>query len=158
MTSWNVQQRSIGTARFNRSVQQCHSSGTAIDTQHWDRQRDSHRGPSIRRRSTQRGTGNAKYLLQRPESFGRRDGQTCWLRLDPLAREVIYSKQHLLERPYRVGQEETLVAIAAKYEVPWQLLANINQVTDPMTLLPGTELRKWSPVRSEPKSICPNKN
>ena len=71
-------------------------------------------------------------------------------RLDPLAREVIYSKQHLLEKPYRVGQQETLVDVATKYEVPWQLLANINQVADPMTLLPGTELKVVSgPFRAE---------
>lgn len=71
-------------------------------------------------------------------------------RLDPLAREVIYSKQHLLEKPYRVGQQETLVSIAAKYDVPWQLLANINQVSDPMTVLPGTELKVVTgPFRAE---------
>ena len=71
-------------------------------------------------------------------------------RLDPLAREVIYSKQHLLEKPYRVGQKETLVEIATKYEVPWQLLANINQVPDPIALLPGTELKVVTgPFRAE---------
>lgn len=62
-------------------------------------------------------------------------------RLDPLAREVIYSKRHLLEKPYRVGQKETLVDVAKRFEVPWQLLANINQVQDPITILPGTELK-----------------
>lgn len=62
-------------------------------------------------------------------------------RLDPLAREVIYSKRHLLEQPYRVGQNETLMQVAARFEVPWQLLANINQVDDPVTVLPGTELK-----------------
>ena len=62
-------------------------------------------------------------------------------RLDPLAREVIYSTRHLLEQPHRVGQNETLMDIAAKYEVPWQLLANINQIKDPVTILPGTELK-----------------
>jgi lipoprotein-anchoring transpeptidase ErfK/SrfK len=71
-------------------------------------------------------------------------------RLDPLAREVIYSDQHLLERPYRVGQKETLVQIATKYQVPWQLLANINQIADPMTLLPGTVLKVVTgPFRAE---------
>ena len=71
-------------------------------------------------------------------------------RLDPLAREVIYSTQHLLEKPYRVGQKESLVDIAAQYEVPWQLLANINQVPDPMALLPGTELKVVTgPFRAE---------
>ncbi|MCG8651726.1 MAG: LysM peptidoglycan-binding domain-containing protein [Pirellulales bacterium] len=71
-------------------------------------------------------------------------------RLDPLAREVIYSRRHLLEQPYRVGQNETLVEIAAKYEVPWQLLANINQVSNPVTVLPGTELKVVrGPFRAE---------
>ncbi len=62
-------------------------------------------------------------------------------RLDPLARDVIYSRRHLLEQPHRVGQNETLMQIAARYEVPWQLLANINQIKDPVTVLPGTELK-----------------
>ena len=62
-------------------------------------------------------------------------------RLDPLAREVIYSQRHLLEQPHRVGQNETLMEIATRYEVPWQLLANINQIRDPVTILPGTELK-----------------
>lgn len=71
-------------------------------------------------------------------------------RLDPLAREVIYSKRHLLEQPHRVGQNETLMDIAAKYEVPWQLLANINQIKDPVTILPGTELKVVrGPFRAE---------
>lgn len=63
------------------------------------------------------------------------------VRLDPLAREVVYSKEHLLERPHRVGPNETLMDIAQQYEVPWQLLANINGVTDPVTVLPGTDLK-----------------
>ncbi|TWU17685.1 L,D-transpeptidase catalytic domain [Novipirellula galeiformis] len=62
-------------------------------------------------------------------------------RLDPLAAEVIYSKRHLLEQPHRVGHHETLMQIAVKYEVPWQLLANINGIEDPITVLPGTELK-----------------
>lgn len=71
-------------------------------------------------------------------------------RLDPLAREVIYSRSHLLEQPYRVGQNETLMEIAARFEVPWQLLANINQIDDPVTILPGTELKVVrGPFRAE---------
>ncbi|GAA5504772.1 L,D-transpeptidase family protein [Novipirellula caenicola] len=62
-------------------------------------------------------------------------------RLDPLAAEVIYSRRHLLEQPHRVGHHETLMQIAVKYEVPWQLLANINGIDDPITVLPGTELK-----------------
>ncbi|MCA9139746.1 MAG: L,D-transpeptidase family protein [Planctomycetales bacterium] len=71
-------------------------------------------------------------------------------RLDPLAREVIYSRRHLLEQPHRVTASETLVKIAEKNEVPWQLLANINNVDDPMTVLPGTELKMIrGPFRAE---------
>jgi lipoprotein-anchoring transpeptidase ErfK/SrfK len=71
-------------------------------------------------------------------------------RLDPLAAEVIYSRKHLLERPHRVTADETLVKIAERYEVPWQLLANINQVRDPIAILPGTELKVVrGPFRAE---------
>lgn len=62
-------------------------------------------------------------------------------RLDPLAREVIYSREHLLDQPHRVRQNETLMQIASQYEVPWQLLANINGISDPITVLPGTDLK-----------------
>ncbi len=62
-------------------------------------------------------------------------------RLDPLAGIVIYSRRHLLEQPHRVGQSETLMEVAARYEIPWQLLANINAIEDPVTVLPGTELK-----------------
>lgn len=71
-------------------------------------------------------------------------------RLDPLAREVIYSQRNLLEQAHRVGQSEDLVDIAEHYDVPWQLLANINQIRDPMTILPGTELKVVrGPFRAE---------
>jgi len=67
--------------------------------------------------------------------------ETLLSRLDPLAREVIYSQEHLLEQPHRVRQNETLMQIATQYEVPWQLLANINNIDDPITVLPGTDLK-----------------
>jgi lipoprotein-anchoring transpeptidase ErfK/SrfK len=71
-------------------------------------------------------------------------------RLDPLAATVIYSRRHLLEQPHRVGQAETLMEIAARYELPWQLLANINSIDDPVTVLPGTELKVVrGPFRAE---------
>lgn len=71
-------------------------------------------------------------------------------RLDPLAGEVIYSRRHLLEQPHRVGQNETLMEIAAKYDTPWQLLANINGIEDPVIVLPGTELKVVrGPFRAE---------
>ncbi len=71
-------------------------------------------------------------------------------RLDPLAAIVIYSRKHLLEQPHRVGQAETLMEIAARYELPWQLLANINAIEDPVAVLPGTELKVVrGPFRAE---------
>jgi len=71
-------------------------------------------------------------------------------RLDPLAAAVIYSRRHLLEQPHRVGANETLMEVAAKYEVPWQLLANINGIEDPVAILPGTELKVVrGPFRAE---------
>jgi lipoprotein-anchoring transpeptidase ErfK/SrfK len=59
--------------------------------------------------------------------------------LDQLAGTVVYSRQHLLEPPYRVRPGETLEQIAETYQVPWQLLAKINGVHDP--LQPGQELK-----------------
>lgn len=71
-------------------------------------------------------------------------------RLDPLAREVIYSKRHLLEQPHRMSRNETLQDVARAYDVPWQLLANINGIQDPLTILPGTELKVVrGPFRAE---------
>lgn len=71
-------------------------------------------------------------------------------RLDPLAAVVIYSRRHLLEQPHRVGETETLMEIAVRYDLPWQLLANINGIDDPVTVLPGTELKVLrGPFRAE---------
>ncbi|MEM6472122.1 MAG: L,D-transpeptidase family protein [Planctomycetota bacterium] len=78
---------------------------------------------------------------QRNQLFGR---------LDPLAREVIYSRRHLLEQPHRVSASETLVQVAEQYDVPWQLLSKINGIDDPVTVLPGTELKMVrGPFRAE---------
>ena len=71
------------------------------------------------------------------------DSQTEALisRLDELARMVIYSRDHLLMSPHRVTAGETLSDIAEKYALPWELLANINDVRTPDVLLPGSELK-----------------
>jgi LysM repeat protein len=61
--------------------------------------------------------------------------------LDQLAGTVIYSRQHLLERPYVVRQGETLQQIAERYKLPWQVLAKINGVRDPDRLEPGRQLK-----------------
>ena len=61
--------------------------------------------------------------------------------LDPLAGKVIYSTEDLIEPPYEVRRGETLADIAQRYNVAWQLLANINGIKDPQVLLPGTKLK-----------------
>jgi LysM repeat protein len=61
--------------------------------------------------------------------------------LDQLAGTVIYSTQHLIEPAHVVKVHERLQDIAARYHVPSQLLANINGIADPDTLLPGQRLK-----------------
>lgn len=70
--------------------------------------------------------------------------------LDPLAGRVVYSREHVLEDPYKVGRNETLINIAERYDVPYQLLQKINAIEDPKVLLPGSELKVVSgPFRAE---------
>ncbi len=61
--------------------------------------------------------------------------------LSQLAGTVIYSRQHWLASPYVVRPGETLETIAQQCEVPWQLLAKINGIANPNTLMPGEELK-----------------
>ncbi len=70
--------------------------------------------------------------------------------LDPLAGKVIYSREHLIEAAYKPQPGDTIENIAARYEVPWQLLANINGIENPQTLLAGRELKVVrGPFRAE---------
>lgn len=61
--------------------------------------------------------------------------------LDQLAGTVIYSRQHLLEPAYEVQPGDTLERIADHYQVPWQLLANINGIRDPRQVRQGDQLK-----------------
>jgi len=61
--------------------------------------------------------------------------------LGQLAGTVIYSQQDLLLPPHVVAPGETLPAIAAPLAVPWQLLAKINGIADPMQLVPGEHIK-----------------
>jgi LysM repeat protein len=61
--------------------------------------------------------------------------------LDQLAGTVIYSREHLLEAPYVVRPGDTIEQIAQSYNIPWQLLANINGIRDPKSLQTGQELK-----------------
>jgi LysM repeat protein len=64
---------------------------------------------------------------------------TAWL--DALAAKVIYSREHLLEPAYEVRLKETLFDISERNRVPFYLLANINGISDPQVLVPGTQLK-----------------
>lgn len=62
--------------------------------------------------------------------------------LDGLAGTVVYAQdQHLLRPPHTVAAGETLGDIAAGENVPWELLARINNVADPNQLVPGEKLK-----------------
>ena len=63
--------------------------------------------------------------------------------LDKLAAKVIYSREHLLENPYRVQPGDTLETIAERYHVPALVLARINGIDsrDWQNLPPGKELK-----------------
>jgi hypothetical protein len=70
--------------------------------------------------------------------------------LDPLAGKVIYSTEHHLLDPYAPRRGETLHDIAQQLDVPWQLLQNINGISDPTILPPGTQLKVVrGPFRAE---------
>jgi LysM repeat protein len=70
--------------------------------------------------------------------------------LDALAAKVIYSREHLLEAPYVIRGSETLFDIAQRSQVTAELLQNINGITDPRVLVPGTELKIVpGPMRAE---------
>ena len=72
------------------------------------------------------------------------EGQTRQLveMLDRLAGTVIYShRHHLLEKPYQVKPGQSLQQIAEEHQVPWQLLAKINGLTDPAAIRPGDPLK-----------------
>ncbi len=61
--------------------------------------------------------------------------------LDQMAGMVIYSRQHLLEKPYRVQQGDTLERIADSYGVTSTLLARINGIHDARDLRPDRDLK-----------------
>ncbi len=65
--------------------------------------------------------------------------------LDQLAGKVIYSTEHhLADRPYIVADGDTLESLASQWNVPSQLIYNINnsKIGDPSLLVAGTELKR----------------
>jgi len=70
--------------------------------------------------------------------------------LDPLAARVIYSSENHINAPHDVRAGETLESIAESQQIPWQLLANINEIENPQFLQPGTKLKVVpGPFRAE---------
>jgi LysM repeat protein len=61
--------------------------------------------------------------------------------LSQLAGTVVYSTEHRLAPAYVVKQGETLETIAKEHNVPWQLLAKINNVLAADQIKPGQELK-----------------
>jgi len=74
-------------------------------------------------------------------SLGLEESQRLEDLLGQLAGTVIYSQKDLLLPPHIVAPGDTLPAIAAPLQVPWQLLAKINGVSDPSQLLQGEHLK-----------------
>ncbi|NOY41866.1 MAG: LysM peptidoglycan-binding domain-containing protein [Planctomycetes bacterium] len=74
-------------------------------------------------------------------SLSPQEAQEVEQLLSQLAGSVIYSTEHRLEPPYMVQAGERLQDIAARYEVPWQLLAKINGITSPDQLQTGQQLK-----------------
>ena len=65
--------------------------------------------------------------------------------LDALAGKVIFSAEHhLITEPYELGAQESLADVAAKWQVPAQLIYNVNQSSLPIPVqtTPGTRLKQ----------------
>jgi lipoprotein-anchoring transpeptidase ErfK/SrfK len=89
------------------------------------------------------------YFYGTPDLTGEQRSELLG-RLDALAAQVIYSRRHLLETAHRIAPNQTLMQVADEYQIPWQLLANINGVRDPVAIVPGTELKVVrGPFRAE---------
>ncbi len=61
--------------------------------------------------------------------------------LDELAKEVIYSRRHLMELPYRAVPGDTVESISIKYGITRDLLIRVNGMDNSNVVLPGTELK-----------------
>jgi len=74
-------------------------------------------------------------------SLGLEESQRLEDLLGQLAGTVVYSQKDLLLPPHIVAPGDTLPSIAAPLQVPWQLLAKINGVSDPSQLVQGEHLK-----------------
>jgi len=70
--------------------------------------------------------------------------------LDALAREVVYSRRHLLDSVYVVAPGETLSDVSKRYDVPAEILARINAIDTASPLPAGAKLKVVpGPFRAE---------
>ena len=70
--------------------------------------------------------------------------------LDALSREVVFSRQHLLDMAYVVAPGETLEQIAKRHELPTEILARINALDTSAPLRSGEKLKVVpGPFRAE---------
>lgn len=96
--------------------------------------------------------GELSSQLHNPE-LAMLDQSTLYTWLDSLAGKVIYSgEHHLAPQPHIVQPNETLTSLAEAWQVPSQLVYNLNRerISNPFELAPGTELKKVSgPFRAE---------
>lgn len=70
--------------------------------------------------------------------------------LDALAREVVYSKQHYLDIAYYPVPKETIDQVAAKFEIPVEILARINNLTPGEPIAAGVSVKVVpGPFRAE---------
>jgi LysM repeat protein len=70
--------------------------------------------------------------------------------LDALAAEVIYSREHYLDLPYFTAAGETLEEIAKRYQIPVEVLANINGLEQGAVINNGMKLKVLpGPFRAE---------
>lgn len=61
--------------------------------------------------------------------------------LDALAREVVYSKRHLLASPHIATATDNVASVAAQYGMNPELLSALNGLGDAKALVPGKELK-----------------
>lgn len=70
--------------------------------------------------------------------------------LDALAREVVYSRRHMLDSVYIVAPGETLNDISKRYDVPGEIIARINAIESKNELPSGARLKVITgPFRAE---------
>ena len=80
-------------------------------------------------------------FLYSDEQLGDAQRDQLIVQLDQLAGSVIYSAEHLMERPYEVQAGDDWERIAAQYQVPAKFLARVNGFPIESPPPAGTQLK-----------------